>query len=159
MSLVPDKVRKSKKVVDTNKLDAFVDEGLASKADSSRRRPTKTGTDGESKPTASVEASVETPAAKPARKRTPKAEGSKTKTAQDTATWRKNMHRAPSVAFSVRIPTPLLERMRDVVAAVDGESLTRLLVEGASARVEEIESSYQDQVGQPLPQRRQKIEL
>ena len=161
MSLVPDKIRKTKKVVDTSKLDAFVDEGLAGQRD---RQP-DAATAPELPPARGAQETGEATAAGSARRGGRKGadEGPKARrksaSGSETGEWKRSMHRAPSVAFSVRIPTPLLERMRDVVAAVDGESLTSLLVEGAAARVEDIETTYAEQVGQELPTRRQKVEL
>lgn len=150
MSLVPDKVRKTKKSVDSGKLEAFVDQGLAPAESRTPKKPA---------PGPKKSATVSEPSG-PTSRRGPKTSTAEPAAAEaDAQPWRKSMQRAPSVAFSVRIPTPLLERMRDVVAAVDGESLTSLLVEGAAARVEEIESSYSEQVGRPLPNRRRKVEL
>lgn len=158
MSLVPNKVRRTKKVPSDDRLDAFVDEGLAGKAQrragTSSESPSTPVRDPGQAPARSPEAD---PEPSPGRRRGAQSSSAKKKDREKT--WRDSMQRAPSVAFSVRIPTPLLDRMRDVVAAVDGESLTRLLVEGAANRVMEIEDTYVDQVGQPLPARREKVEL
>lgn len=157
MSLVPDKIRKSKKIVDSSKLDAFVDEGLAGQTRRQEGPPSKGAQETAKREADEVLGNEATRS--DTTKNEPRAKARRKTPAAPATSWKQGIHRAPSVAFSVRIPTPLLERMRDVVAAVDGESLTSLLVEGASARVEEIEATYSEQVGQELPTRRRKIEL
>jgi len=159
MSLVPDKVRKAKKLVDVDKLDAFVDEGLAKRAPVRRSTEHSSAAteyirDAQSK-SSSHPSSASSQSSDKRTVRNTKSGGG----AKKTPAWQNRLAKAPSVAFSVRIPTPLLERMRDVVAAVDGETLTSLLVEGATERVAAIETSYEKQVGQALPNRQEKVEL